>query len=351
MPGQAFLCVDFTLSNSDSLRIAIFWVDTFLMQSEFVMNIIRRDRRPSTLRPSTPRALLFASLMLLLVGFPQLGAAEEMPPSANAERSGASAGHSAARADHQGKRGKRPKSSARKSRAKSKGKRPTGRPTGRPRAKKKVTVPVEVGVGPAFFALSNPYSGGEVLGGPLTEGQLFQYGVRIDIAAIITHEFVQKNPRLVPRKYKSMFKPGSEFRYTPGILALIPRDLIISPKLNDTGAYGANWELMALGIDLLSSSNANLNLGAGLLATYIYIDSELAEASTHFLRPGISLGLSAGAMLSDSFGLRIGWNSNFYIPQAIGGGILEMGEGDQSLWHIGEAYLQLRFRFPFTTTI
>lgn len=291
---------------------------------------------------------MLLGMMLALVGFPQQLAAEVTPAAEAAKNPGASAGQSPAGTVGQGqKKGRRPKSSSRKPRAKSKGKR---RPS-RKRAPKEVTVPVELSVGPAFFAFSNPYSGGEVLGGPLTQGQMFHYGLRIDIAAIITHEFVQKNPRLVPRKYKSMFKPGSEVRFTPGILALIPRDIIISPKFNDTGIYGANWELMAIGIDLLSASRANLNLGAGLLATYVYIDSDLPDTSTHFLRPGISLGLSAGAMLSDSFGLRIGWNSNFYIPQAIGGGVLEMGKGDQSLWHIGEAYLQLRFRFPFTTTI
>lgn len=299
---------------------------------------------PRVCRQISPRALLLLSLLLIGLGSPTLAAAGEPDRTERtAQDSGGSTGQSiTTRA--LGKRGTRPKSSQRRRSTRS------GAKT-RKRAPRQVTVPVELGVGPAFFAFSNPISGGEVLGGPLTEGQMFHYGLRIDIAAIITYDFVRKNPRLVPRKYRSMFKPGSEFRYTPGILALIPRDIIISPKLNDTGVYGANWQLLGIGIDLLSSPKANLNVGAGLLATYAYIDSDLPNTSTHFLRPGASVGLSAGAMLTDTIGLRLGWNSNFYIPQEIGGGILDMGEGDRSLWHIGEAYLQLRVRFPYTTTL
>lgn len=292
------------------------------------------------------RTLLLAGLVLLL-GLPQPLAAQSRPapeaePSSRASKdSGAARPASAEAIGARRKRGTRPSSR----------RRGATRPAPARRAKRAVTVPVELSVGPAFFAFANPISGGQLLSGPLTEGQTFQYGLRIDVAAIITHEFVQKNPRLVPRKYHSMFKPGSELRYTPGILGLIPRDIIISPKFNHTGAYGANWELMGIGADLLSSPTANLNLGAGLLATYVYIDSDRVDTTTHFLRPGLSVGLSAGTMLGDSFGVRVGWNSNFYIPQALGGGILETGEGERSLWHIGEAYLQLRFRFPFTTTL
>ena len=313
----------------------------FFVPSESLMNIARVLWKPSTRTP------ILTAVMLLLLGLPERLAAEANPApeseqSARASKnSGASPGESGDAIHAQGKRGTRPSSRRRSG----------TRPAPTRRAKREVTVPVELSVGPAFFVFANPISGGEVLSGPLTEGQTFHYGLRIDIAAIITHEFVQKNPRLVPRKYHSMFKPGSELRFTPGILGLIPRDIIISPKFNHTGAYGANWELMGIGLDLLGSPTANLNLNAGLLATYVYIDSDLTDTTTHFLRPGLSVGLSAGTMLGDSFGVRIGWNSNFYIPQAIGGGVFEMGEGERSLWHIGEAFLQFRFRFPYTTTL
>lgn len=295
--------------------------------------------------PKTPKLLIFWGLALLLAGFPKLLFAQSSPPTNTPEkRRAVSTGPTNSDKTAQGARRTRKRSARSRSASR------TSRRS-RSRAKRKITVPVELGVGPAFFAFANPFSDGNLLSGPLTEDQSFRYGLRINLAAIITHDFVRKHPRLVPRKYRSMFKPGSEVRYTPGVLALIPRDLIISPKVNHTGVYGATWEFLRLGINLLGSAKSNLSVGAGLLATYAYIDSDLANLSTHFLRPGISLGLSAGTMLSDSFGLSIGWNSNFYIPQAIGGGILELGEGQRSLWHIGEAFLMLRFRFPYTTTL
>src|SRR5699024_9915571 len=127
----------------------------------------------------------------------------------------------------------------------------------------------------AFFSLANPFSGSGILSGPLFEDQPFHYGIRIEMAAIIDYEFVRKYPHVVPRTYRRMFKRDTVVRYTPGILALIPRDIIISPKFNHTGVYGATWEFLSAGLDLLGSSKAHLSVGAGLLATYAYIDSEL----------------------------------------------------------------------------
>lgn len=221
----------------------------------------------------------------------------------------------------------------------------------RKRKSNEVTVPVDVGVGPAFFSLGNPLQGDQLLSGPIVEDQPFHYGLRFSMAAIIDYEFVRTHKGLVPTKYRSMFKPGSEVRYTPGILAIIPRDLIISPKTNNTGVYGATWQLLHVGIDLLKGSKSRLGVGAGLLATYAYIDSDAFASPTHFLRPGVSVGLDFGTMFNDSFGISAGWDSNFYIPQDIGGPILQAGEADASLWHIGEAFVMLHFRFPYTTTL
>jgi hypothetical protein len=284
--------------------------------------------------------------MLCLVGFEGIAAAQMPAPG------GAAYGGSGASAPAHGDALARGASlTARRRAALARGEAGKTRRRTRTRAGRRITVPVELSVGPAAFAFGNLFTNGKAFGGALYEDQPVHYGLRINIAAIIDYEFVRKHPRLVPRKYRRMFKPGSEVRITPGILALIPRDIIISPKLNRTGVYGATWELLGVGVDLFESSTSNLSVDAGLLATYAYIDSDLYDSATHFLRPGVSLGLSAGTMLSDSFGLSAGWNSNLYIPQKLGGGVFEMGEGADSLWHIGEAFVMLRFRFPYTTTM
>ena len=36
------------------------------------------------------------------------------------------------------------------------------------------------------------------------------------------------------------------------------------------------------------------------------------------------------------------------IPQELGGDIAEIGEPDASIWHIGQGFIQLHYRFPFT---
>ncbi len=214
-----------------------------------------------------------------------------------------------------------------------------------------VTVPVDVGVGPAFFAFGNPSLDKGSLTGPVYDDQPFHYGLRLGVAAVIDYEFVRKHSRLVPAKYRGMFKPGSEVKITPGALALIPRDIIISPKTNHTGVFGATWELLHVGMNLLGSGHTHLSVGAGLLATYAYIYSDAFASPTHFLRPGVCAGIKFSTMFSDTVGLSAGWDSNFYIPQDIGGGIFQSGTGDNALWHIGEAFVMLHVRFPYTTSL
>lgn len=223
--------------------------------------------------------------------------------------------------------------------------------TRKPRRKRsnEVTATVDVAVGPAFYAFGNPLTGGALLSGPVYEDQPFHYGLRFDAAAIIDYEFVRENRRLVPRQYRSKFKPGTEVRYSPGVVALIPRNLYLSPKTKNTGVYGATWELLHVGISPIKSGSTRLSIGAGLLATYAYIDSDVFE-STHFLRPGASVGVKLGTMFSDTWGMSLGWDSNFYLPQDIGGGVFDSDDED-ALWHIGEGFLMFHYRFPFTTTI
>ncbi len=218
----------------------------------------------------------------------------------------------------------------------------------RKKRSREITVPVDIAAGPAFFAFGNPLVGDGLLSGPVVEDQTVHYGLRFNMAAIIDRDFVRKYPHTVPRKYRGMFKEDTVVRFKPAALGLIPRNLYLSPKTKNTGIYGATWELLHVGMALMQSGDSRLSVGAGLLATYAYIDSDAFESPTHFLRPGASVGLKFGTMLSDSFGVSAGANSNFYLPQDIGGGIFD-GDGDDALWHIGEAFLMLHYRFPFTT--
>ena len=45
------------------------------------------------------------------------------------------------------------------------------------------------------------------------------------------------------------------------------------------------------------------------------------------------------------FGVSFGWASAFYVPQQLG--TLGLGPLDDSVWHVGQAFLKLHFRFPY----
>ncbi|WIG92850.1 hypothetical protein [Myxococcus sp. SDU36] len=200
----------------------------------------------------------------------------------------------------------------------------------------RVTVPVDVGVGPAAFAFF----------GPVFDDQPIHTGLKLSVEAVLDKEWLKKNQRRVPPRYRKYAKSLDEVRISPSIL--IPDALIISPKLRDTGMYGATWKPLSLGVPL-TSSPARLSLGAGLLLTYVYMHSDTLP-DTHFVRPGAEVGIDLELPLSKSFLLGVGWESAFYVPQELGGlGLPErLSEG---IFHVGQVYLQLHFRFPYTVRL
>lgn len=203
-------------------------------------------------------------------------------------------------------------------------------------AAQRVTVPVDVGVGPAAFLFF----------GPVFEDQPIHTGLKISVDAVLDREWLKKNQRLIPKRYRKQAQSLDEIRISPSIL--IPDTLIISPKVRDTGMYGATWKPLSLGLPL-SKSPVRLSVGAGLLLTYAYLYSDTL-ADTHFLRPGAELGVDLELQFSKSFLVSVGWESALYVPQELGG----LGLPDRlrdGIFHVGQAYLQLHFRFPYTARL
>jgi hypothetical protein len=135
--------------------------------------------------------------------------------------------------------------------------------------------------------------------------------------------------------------------------AAIPDTIYISPNSGGTSVYGANWSPIGLSIPVISGSDRfNAGLNAELVVTYAYISSDDENIGTnHFFRPG--LGVGGGLMLNLFAGISItaDWRSRFYPPQELGGSFLQLGDISQSVWHIGQASVELHYRFPFTTNI
>jgi len=213
-----------------------------------------------------------------------------------------------------------------------------------------ITAPVDVGVGPAIY-----HGGGKLFEG----GAPLHYGLKFNLAAIISQQLIKKNIRRVPKKWRKRALRIKELRYRPSIL--VPDSLIISPKLNNTGMYGVTWRPIGLNMPL-SRGAARLELTAGVLFTAAIIHSDTmttwdgknADWFT-FIRPGVDVGGNLEIPITDVFLISMGWVWQAYIPQLVGGGFLETstdaGGYKDSIWSMAQAYLRLHFRFPYTTNI
>ncbi len=112
-----------------------------------------------------------------------------------------------------------------------------------------------------------------------------------------------------------------------------------------TGMYGIGFRPLSIGIPLVKEP-FRFTAGAGLRATYAYLPSD-SLGNTHFLRPGLDVLGEIEVPFSERFLVSFGWDSQFYIPQEVGGSILELGALDDSIWHIGQGFLKLHFRVPY----
>jgi hypothetical protein len=202
-----------------------------------------------------------------------------------------------------------------------------------------ITVPVDLGIGPA----------GHMFTGPLGDDQRFHWGLRLDLNAIIDKAMIKKHQKRVPKKYRKMALKMDEFRYKP--LWWLPDTIMLSPKLDRTSMWGLTWRPLSLGIPLVKNP-VRLSIGAGLIATYLFIQSEGLESAMHFLRPGLDLRAELILPVTSNFKLGFGWTSQFYIPQEVGPGLKGVGEWtEDTIWHVGQWFAQAHFLFPYTVNL
>lgn len=210
-----------------------------------------------------------------------------------------------------------------------------------------ITVPADVGIGPAGYLIS----------GRVADDQPLHYGLKFSVQAIIDQATIQANKNRIPPRYRNQAAHVSEIRISPSIL--IPDAFFISPKNQHTGIYGITWRPISLGLTLIQTGALRFTLSTGLLLTYAFLHSDLPELpDTHFLRPGLDIGGEIELAFSRSFLISFGWFSGFYIPQ--GFGTFGMGPfGDkqtsstlsETMWHFGQGFIKLHFRFPYSANL
>ncbi len=208
----------------------------------------------------------------------------------------------------------------------------------------RVEVPVDIGVGPAFYLMNNP----------IFLDQPIHFGLKISVAAVINRSLLRRFRHRIPRRYRRALRNTREIKYSPLILGLIPDSLIISPKIKNTQIYGITFRPLALGLGI-NVGSMGISLKGGLLLTYFFLQSDQMlgkSMSMHFLRPGLELKLEFEIPFSERFLISFGWASQFYIPQSAGAQFWEaFGPFETWIWHLGQIFLQFHFRFPYEVNL
>lgn len=205
----------------------------------------------------------------------------------------------------------------------------------------RIEVPVDVGFGPAAHLIS----------GAVFDDQPIHWGLKFSLAAVLDKRTIQRHSGKLPASYRKMAQGLEEARITPSIF--IPDTIFISPKVKNTGLYGLTWEPIGLSIPLVGkpSSAFHARFSGTLLATLAFLHSDVLP-NTFFARPGVGLGVDAEVRITRSFFVSLGWTSGLYIPQQLGKfGIGSLEELGGSMWHIGQGWVKLHVRFPYTVSM
>ncbi len=218
-------------------------------------------------------------------------------------------------------------------------------------AQRTAQVPVQVGVGPAGYLMGGPSVEEVAWEGRAFDDQPIHAGLRLSLAAVIDSDLIEEHPGMVPSQYRDQLQRMGEVRFRPGIVSLIPTSLFLSPPIDNTSIWGATWSVIGAGLAPISDP-IRVSASGSAVVSALYMRSDvLPEKNFVFLRPGVELQFDFEIPITDDFLISTGWASKVHIPQAYDGSITEMGGFDaDSLWHIGEFYLQAHFRFPYSHT-
>ena len=207
-----------------------------------------------------------------------------------------------------------------------------------PRGKKRkpVVVPIDIGVGPAVHLIS----------GPVRQDRPLHTGIAFSAEAILDKRALKRLRHRIPSQYRKQVLQMDELRISH---MLIPRTIWVSPAVGDTNTamYGILFRPLGIGGPLVKAP-VRLSVGMGLVLTYAYLPSTTLDSPTHFLRPGLDPGAELELPITERFLVSVGWKSQIYPPQRVGGPVLELGALDASIWHIGQGFFKLHVRVPYT---
>lgn len=126
--------------------------------------------------------------------------------------------------------------------------------------------------------------------------------------------------------------------------AYVPRSIWISPAVGpaDTGVYGVSFRPIGFSLPVVQAPFW-VTVGAGVLVTYLFVHSRTLPSPTHFLRPGLDPSVEIEVVAADPIGANVGWTSQLYVPQAVGGNLFAIGPVQEAIWHVGQLSAELHF--------
>jgi hypothetical protein len=206
--------------------------------------------------------------------------------------------------------------------------------------KKEVEIPLNVGVGPAFFWI------------PDVVGRGVHTGAKLDLYAAITPQILKENENKIPKQYKKYVNMEKEMHLKPLWMMLIPEFLIVSP--GEGSVYGGIWPVLSMSGDLIDSKHVGLFWELVLpTISYIYASASKNDPDgQHLWGIGTMLRIENTIKFTENFLASLSYGHNFNAPlQYLGfpspnNGYKEEGKSAREQW-IQTGILALVFHFRF----
>jgi len=169
--------------------------------------------------------------------------------------------------------------------------------------KQEVEVPINIGIGPAFFWI------------PGVVNRELHPAAKLDLYAVITPKMLHEHENKIPKKYKKYVNMDEEMHVSPLWMAIIPKYLIISPRA-ECSVYGGLWSFFGISGNFLKNKIIELE-GELVLPTisYLYTNDKKNEPETqHLLGIGAMLRLANTIKFSEKFLTTLAYGHNFNLP-------------------------------------
>ena len=210
-----------------------------------------------------------------------------------------------------------------------------------------IEAPIELSIGPTAYWLAGREA--------KRRNTTLHTGLRLRVGRVITEREIRehRDEAGLPVSWheQARFAGHVTLSVDPWSL-LLPNEIIVSPSVIDESAmYGASWRFFSLGYQLIPEPRRTtmvVSAAPRLTVAQLTTTPSRNEPSvaTWFVRPGLDVEAEIRWRLADSIRLGLGYTQHFYPPQRLGGGVLEFGPFQETIWTIGQPWVVFHLRFP-----